>query len=90
MSQFTVGAMGLLAAFCAPNYESFNFVCSQDEQRDLTPQLLFLYYMFYIYDQELISRVSDVNNQHRKSFNWLGKKFNFCSLSLSGYHVNAS
>ncbi|VDM34885.1 unnamed protein product [Hydatigera taeniaeformis] len=69
-SQFSDPVFGPDARMCAPG--ATDFVAElpidsdvDDLQMDLTPQLLFLYYMFYIHDQELASRGAENRGNQR-------------------------
>ncbi|KAL5960543.1 Integrator complex subunit 2 [Taenia solium] len=69
-SQFSDPALGPDARMCAPGATDFvtELVADSDEdglQMDLTPQLLFLYYMFYIHHQELASHGTDNRGSQR-------------------------
>ncbi len=73
--QFSVENAGPAACLCAPAHpDHATASISEDHmERDLTPQLLLLYYMLYIYDQELsacrqrklfsLLTISDVGHQ---------------------------
>ncbi|KAH9287331.1 Integrator complex subunit 2 [Echinococcus granulosus] len=68
--QFSDPAFGPDARMCAPGATGFVTDLAIDSvadavQMDLTPQLLFLYYMLYIYDQELSSRSTDNRGNQR-------------------------
>ncbi len=62
-SLFSPKSLGPMAASCAPTGEFLTADIDakerEQEERDLTPQLLFLYYMLYIYHQELSMRIAD-------------------------------
>lgn len=74
LSQFSCPALGPDARMCAPGTVDFvtNLPGSSISvaEIDLTPQLLFLYYMLYIYDQELNLQFSE--NRSNQSMHFSG------------------
>ncbi|VDN99324.1 unnamed protein product [Rodentolepis nana] len=56
---FSAPVFGPLARACAPGATEFVTELSDVDEVDLTPQLLFLYYMLFIYDQELMNKFRD-------------------------------
>uniref|UniRef100_A0A5K3FK48 Fanconi anemia group A protein n=1 Tax=Mesocestoides corti TaxID=53468 RepID=A0A5K3FK48_MESCO len=67
-AQFTSQSAGRVACACAPAASGCvgDKANGDDLERDLTPQLLFFYYMLYIYDQELNARAAD-NRGHQRN-----------------------
>lgn len=70
-SQFSEPAFGPDGRMCAPCATDFVTELDTDSdddalQMDLTPQLLFLYYMFYIHHQELASQSTDNRGNQRE------------------------
>nr|CDS31860.1 integrator complex subunit 2 [Hymenolepis microstoma] len=57
--QFSAPVFSPLARSCAPGATEFQTELSDGDEVDLTPQLLFLYYMLFIYDQELMNKFRD-------------------------------
>lgn len=64
-ARFSSPSLGQEACMCAPGATGFITEpppVNSHEAIDLTPQLLFLYYMLYIYDQEVTLRFSETRS----------------------------
>ncbi|VDL95714.1 unnamed protein product [Schistocephalus solidus] len=64
LHQFSAPVAGPAACICSPAGLPASVappVSDSDARHDLTPQLLFLYYLLFIYDQELMTRVAETD-----------------------------
>lgn len=83
LRQFSAEVAGEVLCVCAPAGRTASSSLpsgplQQSASTDLTPQLLFFYYMLYIYDQELTARASDNTS---KPFPLI----NFCFLACASF-----
>ncbi|VDL16946.1 unnamed protein product [Hymenolepis diminuta] len=63
--RFSAPVFSPLARACAPGAAEFVTELDDGDEVDLTPQLLFLYYMLFIYDQELMNKFRDDTKNQR-------------------------
>uniref|UniRef100_A0A0X3P3D8 Integrator complex subunit 2 n=1 Tax=Schistocephalus solidus TaxID=70667 RepID=A0A0X3P3D8_SCHSO len=68
LHQFSAPVAGPAACICSPAGLPASVappVSDSDARHDLTPQLLFLYYLLFIYDQELMTRVAETDRRQQ-------------------------
>lgn len=66
LGRFSAPVFSPLARACAPGAAEFVTELDDGDEVDLTPQLLFLYYMLFIYDQELMNKFRDDAKNQRQ------------------------
>ncbi|KAL7061440.1 hypothetical protein AAHC03_01409 [Spirometra sp. Aus1] len=68
LHQFSAPVAGPAACICSPAglpASAASPVSNNDTRHDLTPQLLFLYYLLFIYDQELMTRTTEIERRQQ-------------------------